>query len=65
MNSKNFKYIKGNTSHWSKVKDHRLCRYFKFFTTLYLFMFDYYDDERNIFVPNVDMVTHPFNEILD
>jgi hypothetical protein len=64
MNSKYFKYVEGNPSHWSKVKDYALCQYFKFVASLLLFMIDYSDGERNIFVPKVDTVTHRFNEIL-
>jgi hypothetical protein len=35
-----------------------------FVTVFYLLLLDYCDDERNIFVPNVDNVTHPSNKIL-
>ena len=58
MHSKCIKCIEVNPSHRSKVWDRALLQYFKIVTDVYLFMADYSDDERNIFVPNVDTVTH-------
>jgi len=52
------KYTRCYPSPWSKVKDHSLCQYFKFITSVHISMFDYSDDERNIFVPKVEKVTH-------
>jgi hypothetical protein len=58
MRSKYIKYIECFPSHWSKVKDYALCQYFKFVTSVHTFMVDYSEDERNIFVPNVEKLTH-------
>jgi hypothetical protein len=64
MNSKYIKYVEGNPFPLSKVKDRALCLYFRFVTSLHLFMFDSSNDERNIFVPIVDTVTHRLYYIL-
>jgi len=59
INQKYIKYIENDPTPWNKV----------LFSTsnlspIYLFTVYYSDDERNIFVPNVDTVTQRFNEIL-
>jgi len=50
MNSKYITYIAGNPFPMSKVKGYASCKYLEFVTYVHLFMGDYFDDERNIFV---------------
>jgi len=54
--------MEGNPPHWCNVQDHIWFHYFKFVT--YLFIVDYSDDERNIFVPTVEKVTELLYKIL-